>query len=45
MACKVEAMFGIGGIFTTRENAEIICAVISVSEASYVSSAGGFSIS
>jgi len=45
MACNEEAMFVIGGIFTTRENAGIICAVICVSEASCVSSAGGFLIS
>ena len=45
MACKEEAMFVVGGIFTTRENAEIISAVIGVSEASCVSSAGGFFIS
>lgn len=42
MACKEEAMFVVGGIFTTRENAEIICDVMCVSEASCVSSAGGF---
>lgn len=44
MAFKEEAMFVVGGIFTTRENAEIINAVICVSEASCVSSAGGFFI-
>lgn len=44
MAFKEEAMFVVGGIFTTRENAEIISAVICVSEASCVSSAGGFFI-
>ena len=42
MACKEEAMFVVGGIFTTRENAEIIYDVVCVSEASCVSSAGGF---
>lgn len=42
MACKEEAMFVVGRIFTTRENAEIISAVICVSEAFCVSSAGGF---
>ena len=45
MACKEEAMFVFGGIFTTRENAEIISAVICVSEAFCVSSAGGFFVS
>jgi hypothetical protein len=45
MACKEEAMFVVGGIFTTRENAEIIGVAIGVSEASCVSSAGGFFIS
>ncbi len=44
MACKEEALFVIGGIFTTRMNAEIICDVMCVSEASCVSSAGGFFI-
>ena len=44
MAFKEEAMFVVGGIFTTRENAEIISAVICVSEAFCVSSAGGFFI-
>ena len=42
MACKEEAMFVVGGIFTTRMNAEIICDVMCASEASCVSSAGGF---
>jgi hypothetical protein len=42
MACKEEAMFVVGIVFTTRENAEIISAVICVSEAFCVSSAGGF---
>jgi len=45
IACKEEAMFVVGGIFTTRENAEIISAVISVLEAFCVSSAGGFFVS
>jgi hypothetical protein len=44
MACKEEAMFVVSGIFTTREKAEIINAVICVSEAFCVSSAGGFFI-
>ena len=42
MACKEEATFVIGGIFTTRKNTEIISAVLCVFEASCVSSAGGF---
>ena len=42
MACKEEAVFVVDAIFTTRENAEIICDVMCVSEASCVSSAGGF---
>ena len=45
MACKEEAMFVVGRIFTKRKNAEIICAVMCVFEAFCVSSAGGFSIS
>ena len=44
MACNEEAMFVVGGIFTMRENAEIIRDVMCVSEASCVSSAGGFFI-
>lgn len=45
MACKEEAMFVVRGIFTTRENAEIISAVMCVYEDLCVPSAGGFSIS
>jgi hypothetical protein len=44
MACKEEAMFVVGGIFTTRENAGIISDVMCISEAFCVSSAGGFFI-
>ena len=44
MVCKEEAMFVVGRIFTTRKNAEIINAVMCVSEAFCVSSAGGFFI-
>ena len=44
MACKEEAMFVVGRIFTKWKNAEIICFVMCVSEASCVSSAGGFFI-
>ena len=42
MARKEEAMFVVSGIFTTREKAEIINAVMCVFEAFCVSSAGGF---
>lgn len=44
MACKKEAMFVVGGIFTKRKNAEIISAMMCASEAFCVSSAGGFFI-